>query len=400
MASDAVRAFERAFAQSQQAPAARAFWKGRAGLYALLKVFGVGAGDRVGLCAFTCLGVVEPVTRLRATPIFLDVDEHLNLSVAALERLAQPLKALIVQHTFGVPCDLPALLAWAERQHVPVIEDCCHALDSTWDGKRVGSFTPAALFGFEWGKSFSTGQGGMVVLRDAALLKEVDRVTATEGVRPTWRQAGGLAAQRGLYRWLVTPRTRTVLRSLYRRMTGGGHGAGNQPQAAELIGPAPGFLKGMSPSQARAGLTQLRLWPENRARRMEAASQIFARLRAAGLTHAPLDARAAPVWLRVPVWVGAKQRALLAAEGEHLDLAGWYSSPAHPLHGPVLAELGYDPTACPAAERAFVQVVTLPTRPALDGRQLDRAVRIVEDAGPPPVADSGRAPAGTVTRGF
>ena len=243
MARDAVRHFEEAFAECQEAVAARAFWMGRVGLYALLRALGVGQGDRVGICSFTCVGVVEAVTRLRATPVFLDVDEHLNVAPAALERLTAPLKALVLQYTFGVPSQLDAALAWAERQKVPVVEDCCHALDATWDGKRVGTYGVGALFAFEWGKPFSAGQGGMVTFQDAGLAREVDRIIAADAVDPKWHEAASLSLQRPLYRWLVTPRTRRMLRSGYRWAARRGLISGLQPRSDQLIGEAEGFFK-------------------------------------------------------------------------------------------------------------------------------------------------------------
>src|SRR5213594_1459050 len=113
MPANPIEQFEAAFADYQEAAAARAFWMGRIGLYAVLKALGVGQDDRVGICSYTCVGVVEAVTRLRARPVFLDVDRHMNISTAALEQQAQPLKALVLQHTFGVPCDLKRSLEWA-----------------------------------------------------------------------------------------------------------------------------------------------------------------------------------------------------------------------------------------------------------------------------------------------
>ncbi|HNU46419.1 MAG TPA: DegT/DnrJ/EryC1/StrS family aminotransferase [Phycisphaerae bacterium] len=380
MTRDAVRHFEAAFAKCQEAVAARAFWMGRVGLYALLRALGVGEGDRVGICAFTCVGVVEAVTRLRATPVFLDVDRHLSVAPSALERLTAPLKVLVLQHTFGVPSQLDAALAWATKKEVAVIEDCCHSLDATWDNRRVGTYGLGALFAFEWGKPFSAGQGGMVTFQDAGLAREVDRIIAADAIRPGWQEATSLSVQRLLYRWLVTPRTRRALRTAYRWASRHGLISGVPPRSAQLTGEAAGFFKLCCKSQALAAHEQLRRWPDIRARRMSAAAVIHNRLQTEGIQVEAPDPRASPMYLRVPIWVQSKPQLLAAAASACLDVGGWYATPAHPLQGEVLAELGYDPVCCPYAEQAFAHVVTLPTRPALTPAQLETAMRLIRSA--------------------
>ncbi len=172
-----IKAYERAFANLVQVPESRAFSLGRMGLYVVLKALGVGPGDRVGICGYTCLSVVEAVLRTGADCEFLDVDEWLNVSPDSLKRLPPGrIKVLITQYTFGIPSRLDETLAWAETNGVPVVEDCCHALGSRWDERPVGSFGEAAIYSSQWGKSYSTGQGGMLTINDPALLIEVDSV--------------------------------------------------------------------------------------------------------------------------------------------------------------------------------------------------------------------------------
>jgi perosamine synthetase len=375
-----VRAFEHSFAEYQQAVAARAFWMGRAGLYAVLRALGVGPGDRVGICAYTCVAVVEAVLRTGAEALFLDVDRHLNVSPLALAALPAAPKVLILQYTFGVPSQVDAALAWARRQSIPVIEDCCHALGSTWNGRRVGAFGLAAVFSFQWGKSFSTGQGGLVTFQDAGLAQEVERLIQAEAHMPSRRAAAMLAIQRCLYAGLVTPRTRPVLRRVYGWGSGLGLLAGSEPQDDNLRARPAGFFRLCTPSQARVGLRELRRWPENMQGRLEAAAAAREQLTGAGVALEDLDTRAAPVYLRLPVWVQHKAWRLAVAERQHLDLAGWYSTPAHPLTGERLRATGYRSGSCPTAEAAFASVVTLPTRPALSSRELATAVGLLQEA--------------------
>lgn len=379
MTTDPIRAYERRFAEMRQAHDARAFWMGRVGLYVVLKALGVGENDRVGLCGFGCLGTVEALTRLRARPVFLDVDRHLNINAKSLGTLEIPLKVLVIQHTFGMPADLDALAAWATRHGAIVVEDCCHAFGSRWSGKPVGSFGVAAIYSTQWGKSFSTGQGGMLTVQDPDLLGEVDRIIADEAVHPSAKEAASLAAQRVAFRWLVTPTTRRALRGIYGFLCDRGILSGSEPTSDDLFGPAPGFVRRLSPSQARVGLKQLARWPEIEEVRRQAARIAHDRLRAVGIGVETTDDRADPVHLRIPIWTAKKPDILSAAERARIDIAGWYCSPAHPLAGAALGPLNYETGDCLVAETAFEQVVTLPTRPPLTGRQLDAALQILQD---------------------
>ena len=202
--------------------------------------------------------VLEAVTRLRAQPVFIDIDSHMNIAPSALNQLDKPLSAIVLQHTFGVPCELNRCLSWAKSHGVPVIEDCCHALGSTWNGQKVGSFGLAAVFSFQWGKSFSTGQGGMVTFNDSNLVREVDRIISTQSVYPTLKESALLAVQRTLFRWLVTPHTRKLMRSIYKQACRKKIISGSEAAASSLFGETPGFLKLMSTAQAKVGIQQLK----------------------------------------------------------------------------------------------------------------------------------------------
>jgi len=309
------------------------------------------------------------------------VDRHMNIAPEALENLDQPLKVLVLQHTFGVPCRLDACMAWARKHSVPVVEDCCHTLDAEWDGAKVGSFGVGAIFAFEWGKPFSAGQGGLVTFQDEELARETDKIIALEAVSPSKKAVLALSLQRRIYRWLVTPRTKRFMRAGYRWAARRGIISGSEPAAPELHGHAEGFLKRMSRSQAGAALRELRNWPENLAVRREAADAIKTKLAAEGVEYEKPHAQATPMYLRFPVRVRSKPEILAAAESACLDIAGWYASPAHPLQGEALTALGYDPKTCPRAEEAFASVVTLPTRPALSASRLGSAVALIRDRG-------------------
>ena len=107
-----------------------AFWKGRVALYAILRALGVGAGDEVLIAGFTCVVVPNAVRFAGATPVYADIAPgSYNLDPASAERTITPrTRAMIVQHTLGLPAELDELLALAEQHNLVVIEDCAHTL--------------------------------------------------------------------------------------------------------------------------------------------------------------------------------------------------------------------------------------------------------------------------------
>ncbi|MGI0148096.1 MAG: DegT/DnrJ/EryC1/StrS family aminotransferase, partial [Thermoplasmata archaeon] len=148
MISEEVLQYEEAFAGLVATPFARTFWKGRVALYAILRTLEIGHEDEVILPAFTCVVVPNAVRFAGATPVYADiVPGGYNLDPAGVERAVTPrTRAIIVQHTFGIPADLDPLLEIARRHGLAVIEDCAHSLGSEYRERGVGTFGLAAFF--------------------------------------------------------------------------------------------------------------------------------------------------------------------------------------------------------------------------------------------------------------
>jgi len=170
-----LEAFESAMASYIGVPHAVGVSSGTAGLHLALLAQGIGPGDEVIVPSFTFIAVANAVRYAGARPVFADIDPvTLNLDSASVEAaITQRTRALIAVHTFGRPADLPALLDLAQRHNLTVIEDACEAIGAAIDGQRVGSFGDAGVFAFYPNKQITTGEGGMVVTRDAALARRI-----------------------------------------------------------------------------------------------------------------------------------------------------------------------------------------------------------------------------------
>lgn len=154
------------------------FGAARMALYSILEALDIGEGDEVIIPAFTCEVVVHALLYRKIVPVYADVDPRTyNLDVRKLEsRITPKTKAVLAQHTFGIPCDLDEILRLSEVHDFQVIEDCAVALGATYRGKPVGTFGHAAIFSTDWTKVTSTVLGGMAYTRSPDLAKKLKKI--------------------------------------------------------------------------------------------------------------------------------------------------------------------------------------------------------------------------------
>ena len=147
-----------------------------AGLHLALEALGVGPGDEVITTTHTFTSTAEVVRYLGADVVLVDIDPvtlciHPKLVEAAITPRT---KAIMPVHYGGLAADMPALLDIAKRHGVKVVEDAAHALPTTSGGALVGTLgSDATVFSFYANKTITTGEGGMVVTRDAELAKRI-----------------------------------------------------------------------------------------------------------------------------------------------------------------------------------------------------------------------------------
>jgi dTDP-4-amino-4,6-dideoxygalactose transaminase len=143
-----------------------------AGLHLALEALGIGPGDEVITTTHTFTATAEVVRYLGADVKLVDIDPAtLNIDPALVEAAIGPrTKAIVPVHYAGLAADMPRLLAIAQRHGLKVVEDAAHALPATVGGRLVGTLaSDAAVFSFYANKTITTGEGGMLVTRDAAL---------------------------------------------------------------------------------------------------------------------------------------------------------------------------------------------------------------------------------------
>ena len=383
MGADTVTAFEQAFADWLGVRHAFAFWKGRVAMYAILRAMGVGEGDEVILPGYTCVMTINPVKYLGARPIYADIDPvTYNLRPDELAAKITPRTcAIVAQHTYGYPCRMDAIMGLADRHGIPVIEDCCLAMGSTYKGKLCGTFGLATYWSFQWNKPFTTGIGGMATTDSPELAGKIEQVCREELVQPSRKAALMLSLQRLVHRALIGSRTATVARLLYRWLGRKGLVIASTSMREYTPTKPEQFCMAMSVGQARAGLKQLHRVDRNITHRRQMQRLYDQLLREAGWDVPEIPGQMAPVLVRYPLRVADRSLAARLALRRMVELGTWFESPLHIL--PVSLEVyDYQQGMCPEGERAGREVVNLPTHVGVTDRIARKCVAFVNEIGP------------------
>ena len=161
--------FEQAMARYTGTSHAIAVNSGTSALHLCIRALGISEGDEVIVPSFAFIAVANVLRYERAVPVFIDIDpQTLNLDPARIEEAITPrTRAILVVHTFGCPAALDEILEIARRHQLFVIEDACEALGAQFDGRKVGSFGDAGVFGFYPNKQITSGEGGMIVTNNS-----------------------------------------------------------------------------------------------------------------------------------------------------------------------------------------------------------------------------------------
>lgn len=173
-----VRRFETEIAKRLGVEHALAVSNGTVALHLALLALGVGPGDEVIVPNLTFAATINTVIQAGATPVIVDVDPHSwNMDPAATAAaVTARTKAIMPVHLYGQPAEMDALMALAQRHGLFVIEDAAEAMGSVYKGKPCGAIGDAGTFSFFSNKLITTGEGGAVVFRDAAVAQRARRL--------------------------------------------------------------------------------------------------------------------------------------------------------------------------------------------------------------------------------
>lgn len=182
--------FERRIAAYKGVPHAVGLNSCTAGLHLACIVLGLQPGDEVITTPMTFCATVNAIVHAGATPVLADVDPAtMNLDPAQVRRkITARTKALLPVHFAGRSCDMDALMAIAREHRLAVIEDCAHAIETEYRGRKAGTFGDLGVLSFYSTKNIVTGEGGMVLTRDAQLAQRTKRMGLHGMSADAWRR--------------------------------------------------------------------------------------------------------------------------------------------------------------------------------------------------------------------
>lgn len=348
------------------------YYRGRVGLHAVLEALGVGPGDEVITQAYTCVAVPEAIMASGARPVYADVEaDGVNLDPDSVRsRVGPSTRVMVVQHTFGLPARMDALMELAAEHDIAVIEDCCHTVAGRLDGRALGSFGAAAFYSYEWGKPIVVGVGGSVRANEPELASKL-RVSHDRLRTPSLSRQVRLAIQYAGFGVVYHPRLYWPVRSAFRMLSRAGAVEGNYNADA---GGEPDEEFGLDMAPMQRALLSLKRHAATRdaAHRRDIVSCYRESMGPIGGRFEE-PAGSDVVYARYPVRTKDKPGLLQRARKAGFELAEWYATPIHPLEGRDLEAVGYEPGSCPRAEALCDTVVSLPTHRRVSERYARRA---------------------------
>lgn len=327
-----VRAFEEEFSPVAGAEHCVAVNSGTSALHLALLGLGLGPGDEVIVPSFSFAATANAVRLVGAEPVFADIQrDSFNIDPAAVEALVGPRTAAIMPvHLYGLPADLPALTAIAERHGLAIVEDAAQAHGAAIAGRPVGAWGKAGCFSFYPTKNMHSLEGGMISTDDAELARTL-RLLRNQGMEQRYANE------------IVGTNT---------RMT----------DVAAAIG--------------RAQLSRLDGWTEQRRQNAKVLDAGLADV--AGIVVPPAPDGYRHVYHQYTIRVeqdrdGASKRLADLGVGN----AVYYPTPIHRLR-PFLLDGAPDPRwDLPETERAAAEALSLPVHPSLTDADLTRIVDAV-----------------------
>ena len=178
-----VSQFEREFAGYKGSAHSAAVNSCTAALHLACRALNLAPGDEIITTPLTFCATVNAIVHSGATPVLADIDQvTLNIDPAQiLKKITRKTKAILLVHFAGRPCEMDTILDIAQSHGLAVIEDCAHAIETEYKGRKAGTFGRFGCFSFYATKNITTGEGGMVISNDQQAIARI-KVMALHGL--------------------------------------------------------------------------------------------------------------------------------------------------------------------------------------------------------------------------
>jgi 8-amino-3,8-dideoxy-alpha-D-manno-octulosonate transaminase len=151
---------------------------GTAALTTAMAALGIGAGDEVIMPTFTFVASFEAVLSVGAVPVLVDIDETLTLKPSAVRGAITPkTKCVMPVHMCGSMADLDALKQICDEHKLILLEDACQSIGGSYKGKSLGTIGHAGTFSFDFVKTITCAEGGVVMTNSEEVYRKSDGYT-------------------------------------------------------------------------------------------------------------------------------------------------------------------------------------------------------------------------------
>lgn len=343
---------------------------GRSALFLILKSMGIGERDEVIIQALTCVAVANSVIWNKAMPVYVDVDDTFNIDPKDLtKKITKNTRAIVIQHSFGVPAQIDKVIEIARKHKLIVIEDCALSLGAKYKNKKIGTFGDYAFFSFGRDKVLSSVFGGIILVNKKEayqnLLSEQDRLNYPpftwvvqqllhpilfSFILPIYN-LGYSKFTLGKVLLFLFQKTKILSRAVY-----GSEKKGRKPDC---------FPQKMPGALSILALNQLKKLERYNKHRKLIAKYYFDNIKSDKLSL-PIG-RPESVWTRFPVLVEDKEKIFQKMKSENILLGDWYRKVVVPVNDLKIAK--YEMGSCPKAEEYSLKLLNLPTYPTLTKKE-------------------------------
>ena len=358
------------------------FYRGRVALYAILKSMGIGKDDEVLLQAFTCLAVPLPIINLGAIPVYIDIDENtFNMNPDLIEaKITEKTKAIVVQHTFGIPAEMKSIVEIAKKHNLYIIEDCCHTIGSTFEGREVGTFGDAAFYSFEWGKPIIVGVGGMAIVNNHKIKNKMDKLYSTFR-RPSLNSLIIIELEYILHHFLALNILYWIFKDLYGFLSRIGVivGTFKKEEFEGLL--SDDYSKIMFSKHKNRLLKKLsNVVLESNAKKYSI-NKIISELDSLNIQRQYENTDESIIYLKYPLLFNNKKEILKQARKKNIELSDIFKTPIHPLENEDLKLVGYHKSMCPTAEKISESIVSISIKTRMGSKYIKKTMKFLKKYG-------------------
>ncbi|RJQ26244.1 aminotransferase class V-fold PLP-dependent enzyme [Candidatus Parcubacteria bacterium] len=354
------------------------FSSGREAEYALLSSIGVKEGDEVLVQAFTCTAAINPIIWTGANPVYVDIDkDNYSMNPEDLKKkITKKSKAVIVQHTFGIPGNIEKIKQIAKENNIFLIEDCAHTIGGIYKNKKLGAFSGAAFFSFGRDKAVSSIFGGIVITnkkRIAQRIKKIEDISPYPSPLWTYQQLfHPIATYLAILGFKIYPSLGKLILFIIKKLN-----LISKPIISTIQSPYEKNVKIKKYPNALAYLcySQLTRVGQFNKRRLEIYNLYRENLKKYKF-YLPKDEH---YYLRVPVIVSKNRKELMYfCKKKLVYLGDWYSNVIDPKETNI-DKIGYKLGSCKTAEEISKKIINLPTNPTLKDRDVYRIINSIKE---------------------